>query len=588
MREAAVLPRRPDAARPLWRDRPGVGRPPDAALLAACAGNLALASVLAARGLDGPAATALLRAEEQPQADPFLFGAMRRAVDRLRAAARAAEPCAVFGDFDCDGLTGTALLTEGLTSLGLPVTALLPSRRRDGYGLSPHHVETLAAGGLRLLVTVDCGSSSHPALRRAVELGMDVIVTDHHPPHGPPPPALALLNPRAVGEGYPDHDLCGAGVAHALLRALAADGADLDPDAGLDLLVLGTVADVVPLRGENRGLVRRGLPRLAATRRPGLRVLLEVSGVSRLTLGPRDIGFGLGPRLNAAGRLGDAHLALDLLRAPRLRDARPLAAELDAINTRRQEITRQAADEATAAIEATGGPGAMIVAWDAGWHPGVVGLVASRLVERYRRPAVVVGSTDGRWRGSARSVEGFDVGAALNSCADLLLRQGGHPMAAGLEATDEIALAALRPRLEAEARRVLGDAERPPVLAIDLHLPADGLDWALADAMAALSPCGASWPDALVAVHHAEVLEVGRSGGAVRLIVAGRGGMAVSAVARGETLPGPIVAGDVLDLAATPTVRDRRGYRCLELDIHDARRAGPASAEPADPARMMV
>jgi single-stranded-DNA-specific exonuclease len=377
-------------------------------------------------------------------------------------------------------------------------------------------------------------------------------------------------------------------MAHALLRALALDGAALDPDAGLDLVALGTVADVAPLRGENRALVRRGLPALARAARPGLRALIEVSGVSRLTLSPRDVSFGLAPRLNAPGRLGDASTALALLRARRPRDARPLARELDTLNAQRQDLTRTATEEAITCVEAAGGPAPIVVVWHPAWHPGVVGLVASRLVERYRRPAVVVGQMDGRWRGSARSVEGFDIGAALAGCADLLARQGGHPMAAGLEAAGEDALAALRDRLEAHAAEALGRDEPPAIVLIDLHLSADEVDWSLADALAALHPCGAGWPDAVVAVHGALVLDAGKDGGALRLRVGGRSGMAVSAPARAEVLPpGGVREGDALDLAVTPTVRDRRGYRCLELDVLDARHADPSRA-PAPPPVLMV
>jgi single-stranded-DNA-specific exonuclease len=231
----------------------------------------------------------------------------------------------------------------------------------------------------------------------------------------------------------------------------------------------------------------------------------------------------------------------------------------------------------------------MVVGWDHGWHPGVVGLVASRLVERYRRPAVVVGLMDGRWRGSARSVEGFDVGAALAACADLLVRQGGHPMAAGLEADGEVMLEALRERLADQAARALGTEGRPPVALIDAHVPAEEVDWEMAETLAALHPCGAGWPDALIAVHAAVVLEAGADGGALRLVVGGRGGMAVAAPARREVLPaGGIKEGDVLDLAVTPMVRDRRGYRCLELDVLDARHADAAGAGVPAAAQMLV
>jgi single-stranded-DNA-specific exonuclease len=501
------------------------------------------------------------------------------AVTRLRNAARQRQVCAIVGDFDCDGLGGTALLAEGLAAMGLGVRTLLPHRLRDGYGLATHHVETLATEGIRLLVTVDCGSTAHAALERAAQLGVTVIVTDHHPPRGPLPPCAALVNPRRGDSLYPDRDLCGAGVAHLLLRALAQAGAGIDPDAGLDLAALSTIADVVSLRGENRVLVRRGLARLVKVPRPGLRALLEVSGVSRLTLSSRDVAFELAPRLNAAGRLGSADPALALLLARRPRHARPLAAELDMVNARRRALTRAATEEAVGRIEAVGGPGPLIVTWAPDWHAGVVGLVASRLVERYGRPAIVLGQLDGRWRGSARSVEGFDIAEALGHCAGLLQRYGGHPMAAGLEVADERSLGPLRRRLEDLAAQTLSRAGRPQPVVVDVHLAAGEVDWRLAEAACAMQPCGAGWPEPVVVVHGATVLEAADDGNSPRLRIAAAGGMALTALPRRAASSVEAARmGSTIDLAAIPVVRDRRGYRCLELEILDAHPAG----RPAD------
>lgn len=585
MSAAAPLVRR-SRDTPRWMDRPAGPAPPGAPLLAACGGNPVLAAILQARGLDAVRAADLLADPPAAPADPFLLPGVDDAVDCLRDAAREPRTCAIVGDFDCDGLTGTALLAEGLSRIGLDVRTVLPHRLRDGYGLSVQHVEALAAAGIRLLLTVDCGSTAHDALERAAHLGMATIVTDHHPPRGPLPPCTALLNPRRDDSLYPDRDLCGAGVAHLLLRALARRGAVLDPDAGLDLAALGTVADVVPLRGENRALVRLGLDRLARATRPGLRALIEVSGVSRLALSPRDVGFELAPRLNAAGRLGAADPALALLRSARPRDARPLAAELDGLNAQRRALTRAATEEAVSLIEATGGPGPLIVTWSAGWHAGVVGLVAARLVERYGRPAVALGHLAGRWRGSARSVEGFDIAAALGHCADLLLRQGGHPMAAGLEAADERSLRALRARLHAQAAGSLPPDGQPRLLTIDVRLDAGEIDWRLAEAVGALQPCGAGWPEPVVVVQGATVLDAGIDLGVPRLRIAGGGGMAITARAARAPLPEWAGPGVILDLAAVPVVRDRRGYRCLELEILDTRPAHAPTARYAPQATL--
>ena len=536
---------------PAWWHRP----PPPALatpLREVCGGNSVLAALLHARGVAAAEAGALLGQPPAALADPFLLAGMEEAVSCLQAAARAEQPCVVFGDYDGDGLAATALLATDLARLGLRVQTLLPLRQ-EGYGLAPHHVDTVAAAGVRLLVTVDGGTNAHAALARAVDRGVRVIVTDHHPPRGPLPPAHALLNPQRADSRYPDRDLCGVGVAYTLLRALAMGSPALRPDldAGLDLVAVGTVADVAPLRGENRALVQRGLPVLARTARPGLRALLATSGVSALTLTARDIAFGLAPRLNAPGRLGDAGPALALLQAQRPRQARLLAADLEELN-RRQELTRAATQQAVARLEAGGGPGPLIVTWEAAWHPGVVGLVAARLVERYGRPAVVVGQMEGRWRGSARSVEGFDIGAALGACADLLVAEGGHPLAAGLEAADERALEALRARLEAQAAEMLAPAAQSATVRIDLHLAAAEVDERLAAAVEALEPCGAGWPAPCVVIHGAHLLERGGPEEAPRLLLAGADGMAIIATARPGVLAREVGAGAVLDLLVNP------------------------------------
>jgi single-stranded-DNA-specific exonuclease len=576
----AILAPDPAACAPRWVDRAtGVGAPP-ATLSAACGGNEVLAAILQARGLTVEHAATLLAEPAAALTDPFLLPDMDRAVACLRAAAATGQRCGIVGDFDCDGLTGTTLLAEGLATLGLAVQTLLPHRLRDGYGLAPQHVEQLAADGCRLLLTVDCGATAHAGLRRAAQLGVTVLVTDHHPMRGPRPPCAALLNPRRAESRYPERELCGVGVAYQLLRALAQTGAAIDPEAGLDLVALGTIADVVPLCGENRTLVRRGLPRLTQAARPGLRALIAVSGLMRHTLSAHHVAFDLAPRLNAAGRLGDASPALALLLARRPRQARPLAEALDALNDQRRALTRATTSEAIAQIEAAGGPGPAIVVWAAHWHAGVVGLVAARLVERYGRPALVLGQLEGRWRGSARSVTDFDIAAALACCEDLLLRHGGHPLAAGLEAADERCLVALRGRLEALAARALGPAGQPQCLLIDLHLAAEAVDWRLAEAAAAMEPCGAGWPAPVVAVHGATVLEVGTDGGGLRLRVAGGGAMALTARARpGVLVPPDVQPGVVLDLAVIPTIQERGGCRCLELEILDTRRSGMATAD---------
>lgn len=570
MRYAAILPRHLSPNRPLWRDRAHVRAIPSDEMLAVTQSPI-LARVLQARGLTPAQAQALLHHTLAHLSPTTCLPAMETAVNRLLAASRAGQQCVVFGDYDADGVTGTTILVEALTQLGLRPIAMLPHRVRDGYGIGTQHVERIARLGITLLITIDCGTNAHAALALAHASGIEVIVLDHHPLQGDDVASTAcLINPH-TSLNAPLLPLCGAGMAHLLVRALAGRGATLNPDDWLDLVALGTVADVVPLVDDNRLLVRAGIEALAGTRRPGLRALLDISQVSRLTLTPRDISFGLAPRLNAAGRLDDAQMALDLLLATRPRVARPLAESLDRINGDRQMLTRRSTDEACVRVDALPEIPTCITVWDATWHSGVVGLVAARLVERYQVPAVVIGLVDGRWRGSARSVPGFDIAAALAGCSDLLIRHGGHAMAAGLEVAMPL-LDALRLRLDNMARHMLHEHSRVPRIDIDIHLAADEVDWSLADAVHAMDPCGAGWPPPVVAVHNAHILERRGEGGAVRLVVAGRDGMAITAPTRSSSITDARTqVGDVVDLVVIPTVRDQHGYRCLELDVLDSR-----------------
>ena len=409
-------------------------------------------------------------------ADPFLLPNMAAAVTRLLAARAAREPLVIFGDYDVDGVTSTTLLHEVLTALGWTVHCYLPHRMEEGYGLSQTGVENcLEKFPVTLLLAVDCGSTARTQVAWLRERGVDVLVLDHHQVSDPPPAAVALVNPQ-LGSAFTE--LCSAGLAfklaHALVKQARADGlpgaADYDLRPLLDLVALGTIADLVPLRGENRILVSAGLVRLSETTRPGLIALKEVAGIKG-DVGGYEVGFQLGPRLNAAGRLENAEEALRLLQSRDLAEAMPLAQSLDARNRERQDIERSISTEAIGAVRARfdAARDLVIVEGQLLWHIGVVGIVASRVLQEFYRPTVIIGGEGGEWRGSGRSIEGFDLAAALRECDDLLLRHGGHAMAAGVTIHPD-QIDALRARLNTIARRTLKPELLQPTLRLDAEV----------------------------------------------------------------------------------------------------------------------
>jgi single-stranded-DNA-specific exonuclease len=445
-----------------------------------------LAQCLLNRGLSEPEPIArFLQPRLKNLADPFLLPNMRAAVERLFCARAQNEAIVIFGDYDVDGVTSTALLTEFLTVLGWKVHCYLPHRMDEGYGLSQSGVENcLSKFPATLLLAVDCGSTAVESIRWLGARGVDVIVVDHHQVSNPAPAARALVNPQLASDSEPSfRELCSVGLAfklaHALLkhgRATGLPGAEqFDLRPCLDLVALGTIADLVPLTGENRTLVTAGLERLRTTQRPGLIVLKSVAAVTG-KIGGYEVGFQLGPRLNAAGRLETAEEALQLMLARDLAAAEPLAHSLDARNRERQKIERSIADEAIAVLRCKFNPDTdhVIVEGQLMWHIGVVGIVASRVLNEFYRPTIIIGGDGDQWRGSGRSIEGFDLAAALRECGDLLVRHGGHAMAAGVSVRPEN-IVALRARLNDLARRSLKPDQLQPSLRLDAEVAASEL-----------------------------------------------------------------------------------------------------------------
>lgn len=446
-------------------------------------------------------------------ADPFLLPDMDAAVARLFRARETNEPLVIFGDYDVDGVTSTALLLEVFRSLGWRADAYLPNRMDEGYGLSRDGVENcLKKFPVKLLLAVDCGSTSHETISWLAGQGVEVIVLDHHQVSNPPPAAVALVNPhaRAVpGDAeQTTHrpplftELCSVGLAFKLAHALVKRGREsglpgaknFDLKPLLDLVALGTIADVVPLAGENRILVAAGLERLNVTQRPGLVALKKVAQ-SPEKLGVHDVGFQLAPRLNAAGRLESAGESLHLLLAKTVPEAVPLAQKLDARNRERQAIEKSIVAEVLAAVREKFDAQKhwVIVEGRLPWHIGVVGIVASRVLQEFYRPTIIIGGEENGMRGSGRSIAGFDLAAALRECDDLLLRHGGHAMAAGLSVAPE-KIDPLRERLNEIARRQLKSEDLQPPLRLDAELKLGDLTLDVLTELDQLKPVGQGNP----------------------------------------------------------------------------------------------
>ena len=427
------------------------------------------AGVLVRRGLGDIDAARAFLAGEQPPHDPFLLGDMVEACERIRTAVAGGRRICVHGDYDVDGIAATALAVLLLRELGADVEWHLPSRFDEGYGVSTTTIERLAEQGCGLVVTVDCGITAVAEVAAARARGLEVVVTDHHRP-GAELPDCPVVATRP--SEYPFPELCGTGVVYKLGQALFGVDSEV-PRRHLDLVALATIADVVPLLDENRSLAVAGLRALARSQKPGLQALMRSAGVDPATVDAGACGFRLGPRINAAGRLGHPRAALELLLTGDPDEARRLAHELEELNRERQAVEARILREAVAQVEewpeARRGRRAYVVAGE-GWHEGVIGIVASRLVERFNRPVVLVAGADGDWKGSGRSIPAFDLHAGLAACAPLLGRWGGHRAAAGLSIRPEN-VDAFAEALARHAAGVLPEEDLRPVTAVDALVP---------------------------------------------------------------------------------------------------------------------
>jgi single-stranded-DNA-specific exonuclease len=467
--------------------------------------------VLVRRGYGDPEVARAFLAGEQPLHDPFLLGDMAGAVERIRAAIAAGRRICVHGDYDVDGICATVLAVLVLRELGAEVEWHLPSRFDEGYGVSGQTLERLAEEGCGLVLTVDCGITAVDEVRRARELGLDVVVTDHHRP-GDELPDCPIVATRP--SDYPFQELCGTGVVYKLGQALL--GAESEVlRRHLDLVGLATIADVVPLVGENRSLAIAGLRTLARTQKLGLRALMKAAHVDPAAVDAGKVGFRLAPRINAAGRLGDPRAALELLLTEDADEARRLADRLEELNRDRQAVEDKILRAAIAQVEewpeAKRRRSAYVV-WGEDWHEGVIGIVASRLVERYHRPVVLIAGTDGLWKGSGRSIQSFDLHGALGACATFLQRFGGHRAAAGLSIVPD-RVEPFAEAFAAQAGGLLGPEDLVPATVVDAVLPRGAkLTLELCEELRALAPFGLANPEVTLLAPGCELGELATVG----------------------------------------------------------------------------
>lgn len=511
--------------------------------------------------------------------DPFLMRGMPEAVDRLIHGLRAQESIVIYGDYDVDGITATSVLSWFFRELGVPVPYYLPHRMREGYGLNAEAIRKLAEQGARVLITVDCGITGHEEVQLARRLGMDVIVTDHHQVPPTLPDAVAVLNPHQTECPYPAKELAGVGVAFKLVMALRSQlrhearwGGKLpNLRRHLDLVALGTIADVAPLLGENRILVRHGLQELTHSQKLGVQTLKRVARVAEGDIGPRQVGFTLAPRLNAAGRLAAAKAGVELLLSDDVVRAEKLARYLDSVNRERQAVQAQIYEEAKAAIETAGGIDhcwAIVLASER-WHPGVVGIVASKLVEEYGRPTVLIGLDGDTGKGSGRSIMAFHLYDALVACQEHLVGFGGHEYAAGIRIT-RAQVPAFQEALNRVAHQRLTEADYSPRLGIDAEIRLEEVDEALLEFIERLEPFGEGNPQPVFLTRAVDVVGepalVGKEQQHLRMTVRG-GSTMLRAIGFGMGRRLAEAKGGLLDIVFSPQrhVWNERAERQLVL-----------------------
>jgi single-stranded-DNA-specific exonuclease len=554
--------------------------PPDQVAVTRLARQVGVSSLLAhllvLRGIEQPeAAERFLHPALCHLHDPYGMADMTAAVARLRRAIEQREKILIYGDYDVDGTMAVVVLLTALRSLGASVDAYIPHRLTDGYGMRVPVMEQAHAAGYQVVLSVDTGIREHEVLERARELGLDCIVTDHHLPKDHLPPACAILNPRRADCAYPEKNLSGVGVAFKLAQALLAERmTERQLESYLKIVCLGTIADVVPLVGENRVIARFGLSGLGEPSQPGLAALIDVSGLAARAVTTGDVAFRLAPRLNAAGRMEDARDVIELFTTSDPVRARAIAERLDDLNRDRQRVEEQilAAIEEEMGSRPRKAERYTLVFSGEGWHRGVIGIVAQRVVDRYHRAALVIGVEDGVGVGSGRSIRGFHLLEALTQAADLFQRFGGHAQAAGFAmAADRIP--ELAARFEQHARAVLAPQDLEPALRLDAEIGLDELNWDFYNELSQLEPFGFGNPTPIFSAREVRILAPPRvlKEKHLKLRVA-QGATAMDALGWGMAERcTEIRPGDKVELAFALDENSYQGERALQLVLKDFR-----------------
>ena len=528
------------------------------------------AMILAARGMkDSQSAKAYLRCDGA-MPDPFLMTDMDLAAGRVSVAISRGEKIAVFGDYDVDGITATCLLSDFLRRHGADVISYIPGRTEEGYGLNPIAIRQLHSEGVKLIVTVDCGITAISEAQLCKELGIDLVITDHHECKDILPDAIAVVNPHRPDGGYPHKTLSGVGVAFKLAAALCGSQEEVLEDYA-DMVCLGTVADVMPMQGENRIFVSRGLQSLQHTRRPGIAALMKESSCEPQTVSASAIGFMLAPRINAAGRMGKIDLAIELFLTKDAERAGYLARALCELNKQRQTVEAEIYDEAIAMLRGQTNPEAIVLAGET-WHQGVVGIVASRIADEYNCPTFLVCMDGDHGKASSRSYGGFNLFSALSTLSGLLESYGGHELAAGFtihrHKIDEF-----RQQISILARDYYAEMDQRTSLDVDCAIPAELMTVAGIDSLNVLEPCGNGCPKPVLMMERLFVERISMVGGGRHMRLRLRQGRhmlnAIYFSATPETAS--IQPGDLVDVAFQPQVNEFRGTRTPQLNVWDIR-----------------
>lgn len=531
-----------------------------------------LAMLMNIRGLDDAAHLREFLGEGEPLSDPFLLKDMDKAAARITRAVDNMEKIAVYGDYDADGVTSTAMLYSYLETRGADVIFYIPQREGEGYGMNIGAVEYLKEQGVSLIVTVDTGISSVQEVARANELGIDVVVTDHHRPQEILPDAVAVVDAYRPDDTSPYKHFSGVGIAFKLLMALEDGAGDVEDllEAYSDLAAIGTIGDIVPLTGENRTLIRAGLERLSQSDRPGVQALLENAGIAGKALTSTNVAFTLVPRINATGRMGAPERAVRLLISGYEEEAEVLSEEICADNEERRRVEAEIAEAAFADIEAKGYMKDRVVVVDGeNWHHGVIGIVASRVTERCGKPCMIISRGETEAKGSGRSIEGFSLFEAICACGDLLIKFGGHPMAAGITLKPEN-IEAFRKRINQYAAEHFPQMPTQTVT-LDCKLNPAALSVSMAQSLTQLEPFGNGNPQPVFGLFNMELSNVTPVGGGGHLRLTLEKNGAVITAMRFNTKPEelPYHIGDKIDLAVQLEAREFRGQPSLTVIVRD-------------------